>query len=261
MILNPNIFAFKHVFKLDKMTVLVSGFIDISLYDPVQRHKSIDFYLEMAKPFLCLPHPKIVFLEQEVIDRVQSTINPLTTMLVPFEKEKLWLWPRREHILTAHLPINRSHHKDTHDYMMIQLQKTRWMKLAAALDSTSDHFVWVDFGIFHIINNLEVFEELFSKLVTRRHTLVRIASGWTPGTMNTSSVMKGVMWYFLGGLFGGSRQALVEFDRLVECEVNALLSESQITWEVNVWYLVYCNHPELFDWYSADHNTLMIRHY
>lgn len=247
-------------------TVLVSGFIDVNKYDvtPRDSNKSLDFYLEKAVPFLTLPHPKIVFLERDILSQIVSLvdIDDQVTKLVPFEKEELWLWPERDRVMRSRLPRTAKNDKDTRDYMMVIIQKTRWMRMATTLNAfpESAQFVWVDFGLYYVVKDIDAFTQGFQSLVSKRYNQIRIAGGLDI-TEDKWFAMHYVLWYFLGGIFGGPVEKLHEFDRLMEAEVRSLLDQGDICWEVNIWYLIYRKHPELFDWYKADHNLKMITHY
>jgi len=69
-------------------------------------------------------------------------------------------------------------------------------------------------------------------------------------------------WLFLGGIFGGSSKKLVEFADLTKRKcIETIKKENTIMWEVNIWYLIYLEHPELFDTYISDHNKTMLIEY
>ena len=246
------------------MTTLVSGFIDLRKYDIVNRNqnslafKTLDFFLEKAKYVLKLPYPKVIFLEKENIDILKEYENE-NTVFVPFEKEDLFLWSHREEILKTKLPENRQFEKDTHDYMMVQLQKTDWVRRAIELDHfKTEQFVWIDLGIYWIVKNQDIFDNGCAHLVNCSYDKVRIPGCWILGSGYSFDQ---ILWYFCGGLFGGNKDNLLLFHDLVHKKCLEILSYGRWMWENNIWYLVYLDNNELFDWYYGDHNITMIQNY
>lgn len=245
-------------------TTLVSGFIDLRKYDVVDRLplKTLDFFLEKAKPLLELPYPKVIFLEPDVYEIVHETFTNELTHFVSYPKENMCFWTFRERILQSTLPQHRMGNKDTHDYMMVQLQKTKWVDEATRLNPfQTDQFVWLDLGIFWVVKDTELFRTSCERLMNCAYDNVRVPGCW-PLSQEHRFTADNVCWFFCGGLFGGRKDKLQAFHAhvLAKC-LSVLYRENKWMWEVNIWYLVYRDHPELFDWYLADHNASMIAGY
>ena len=134
------------------MVTFVSAFIDRTLYDPkLTEYRSLDFYLDHGRRFLEQPVPKVV-LERHIIEQLGSDLAGFpTTTIIPFEKEELLYWPRREEIHRCTVSSWANPQKDTHDYFMVIWNKAEWARRAAELNpyGTTD-FVWIDFGIQYI---------------------------------------------------------------------------------------------------------------
>ena len=137
------------------MTTLVSGFIDRELYDPVKPLHPVEFYLEHGKAFLALDVPKVVFLEPHVIALLASSIKTsVNTTIIPFTKEEMEYCPERSRLLACPAPPGGSPSKDTHDFMIIMLNKVSWCLRAAELNPyDTELLTWVDFGINYILKN------------------------------------------------------------------------------------------------------------
>lgn len=246
-------------------TTLVSGFIDLYKYDNVKRNesRSISTYLENAKHFISLPYPKVIFLEQDVLDIVKDfPYDSENTVFIQFEKEELDLWPQRDLILqTCQRPACITKDKDTHDYMMLIIHKTSWMAKAVHLNPfKSTQFVWADFGLYHVVKNPENFRKGFDSMMNTPLDKIRVAGCWPPND-RTNYSDRWILWYFSGGVFGGSSEVLLRFHSLVQEEVQKLISRGKITWEVNIWYEVYLQHPEMFSWYYAVHDVSMLNNF
>jgi len=243
------------------MATIVTGFIDLNEYDPTKRPstKSREFYQKNAERLLKLPHNKIVFLEQKSIDTYKQFVCSNTT-IIPFEKEDLFFWKYREEILQCTLPAHRQPDKDTHDYMMVQLQKTDWVKRAIELNPYgSSQFIWMDMGLFWVVKDESVFETAVRHAVSKVYNKVRIAGAWN---LNFPVIIYDrVAWYFLGGIFGGSSQELLQFDESVKASVMKIMRQGHWVWEVNAWVCAFLEHRDLFSTYIADHNATMIQEY
>lgn len=43
--------------------------------------------------------------------------------------------------------------------------------------------------------------------------------------------------------------------------IDIFEKEKCLTWEVNIWFYIYKNNPDLFDWYYGDHNITMLKNF
>lgn len=238
--------------------MLVSGYIDLNKGCVRPGAKSHARYLEHAVPLLELPVHKVIFLEPDTLNELRAYAND-TTHFVPFTKEQLHWWTRRNEILRTKLPETRNQEKDTHDFMIVQLQKTFWLKQAMDLYPKVEQFVWIDFGINHMLNDHTRFKHSCLALVKKSYSKVRIGGIHELSLRHVD--MSSIMWYFCGGVLGGHRDALLRLNRLVTNKATELLSQGLWTWEVCVYYLVYLDHPDLFDWYQANFNMTMLDGY
>lgn len=235
------------------MTTIVSGFIMVNTL------RDRDFYIKMSIPLLKLKYPKIIFLEKESMDLVKHYENEYT-QFIPFKKDELFLSDKTEQINNAILPIHRNPTKDTKEYMMIQLQKTDWLKRAIEMNPyQTENFLWIDFGIYHIIDDELVFQKYMKTIMKKTYETIRIPGCSNPS--HTSVVFDKTDWTFCGGIVGGKKENLLDFHKYVCETIFYLLTQRIFCWEVNVWHLVQKNHPELFSWYYANHNLSMLSNY
>lgn len=143
--------------------------------------------------------------------------------------------------------------------MFIQCYKTEFVKKAIEVNTyNTDQFIWIDFGIFHTINNDALFIHLMNNL-TNEYDCVRIAGGYY---LEHFDVYRQISWCFLGSIFGGPANKLLEFATLMKEKcITTIQNEKTIIWEINLWYLIYKEYPELFSRYIANHNPSMIAWY
>lgn len=224
---------------------IVSAYVDLDrTADGV---KSAGDYIRHSSPLMNLDHPKIIFLEPHVIERIEGAHS--STRIIPFSKDDLFF-----KLDGIKLPLNANADKDTRDYFSIQLNKTDWIMKASETKKESNQFVWVDFGISHVCPNID-----FSRF-KNEHDKIRVPGCWNPMDRKGIS-LDYPNWFFCGGLFGGNINKIKTFDFLVKEYAGAIIKSGKITWEVNIWKIIHDDHPDLFDWYYADHDCGMINNY
>lgn len=237
---------------------LVSGFIDRGRYDPTPPLYPVEFYLAHGRAFLALDVPKVVFLEPHVIALLRDALDaaPQTTV-VPFAKEELEFWPDRARFLACPPPPTNNPAKDTHDFLILMLNKVDWCRRAAALTPADPDavLVWVDFGIQYVLDRTHAppLRDLVAHLRADRVRpgTVRLGgcAAYRPPTHPAQLV-----WQYCGGVFAGRADALARMQTDQRRVVAQLLTHGWVTWEVTVWHHMAAPY---FDRYLADHNATL----
>jgi hypothetical protein len=134
------------------------------------------------------------------------------------------------------LPAVRNTDKDTFNYITCMNSKTEFVQ--RSIDNNvfkSTHFAWVDFGVFHMIKDIENTKKII-------HTLANIelkSSFMVIPTIyeRSSSInFSQVNWRFAGSFFFGDRESSLHFDNLYKDNFLKIMKHYGIlTWEVNVW--------------------------
>ena len=138
--------------------------------------------------------------------------------------------------INVQLPAVRNGDKDTYNFLTFINSKTELVKKSVHNNVfNSTHFAWIDFGIFHIIKDIENTKQIIHKLST-----VKLEESFlcaTGGTPHKSYVdFSNVYWRFFGGFFIGDIQSILEFDKLYENNFMKITKQYEIlTWEVNMW--------------------------
>lgn len=237
-------------------TTLVSA-----LLTNINGYRSIEKYVEYGKKLLAVPGNKVIFIERDVY--YQHFLHALSledTTFVFIEKSDLYLY---EHIdkITDFCPNTDNPTKDTLEYMFVQCNKTEWIRQAIELDPYgSEQFVWIDFGICHMIRDAEFSENVrgILSLGIRSTSGIRIACG-VPHNPDVD-LYKTISWFFLGSIFGGDRDSMMKFaDAMKQKCIEIIELKHTIMWEVNVWYFIYAEHPEWFSCYRANHDTSILQ--
>jgi hypothetical protein len=228
-------------------SVIVSAFI----YLNTDRDKSLDFYVNKGKQLIEQPVKKVIFMDSNLIDLFES--DNLTT-IIPTTFSDIYLTKFNNLDNTIN---STNYKKDTYDYFKIQCNKTEWMRQAIDLFPEENNFIWVDFGIFHIFKNVV---PDFNKNVEYQN--IRIPCIWNlKNKYPYLDITRDIHWYFCGGVFGGNKNSIIKFADLVKAKCTELMDINVLMWEVNVWYLVYLDHPDLFNEYYTDHCIKMITDY
>jgi hypothetical protein len=139
-------------------------------------------------------------------------------LFIFIEKEDNYLY--EYHQLITDFQVNTDNpNKDTIDYMFCMCYKTECIKMAIHfmkqhnLFEDKIEYIWLDFGIYHIVKNDNLFQEELNQLVKRplnKNNKIRIAA--FPNNINNSfNLTKNVCWFFLGGIFGGFEEELLLF--------------------------------------------------
>jgi hypothetical protein len=135
--------------------------------------------------------------------------------------------------------------------MMIWLNKVDWVKRAIEIDPyKTEQFVWIDFGLHHVYPKVRI-----AGIWNINYNINRADLRWE------SKIFDKPQWFLAGGVFGGSKDKLLVFAELVEQESQQMIAHGRISWEVNVWYLICLDHPDLFSIYQCNHNLTILSHY
>ncbi len=242
--------------------MIISAFID----NINKNDKSIDQYLENGKKLLFINLPKTIFVEKHIYEKLHSNneIYPNTYFII-FDKYDLRLFKFNNLITNFNINTNNPT-KDTINYMLTMNSKTDFInkaiKLYDELNYNYDNYVWIDFGIYYLVKNSELFTSLIQNIFSKSYNKIRIPGCWNLNTIYSINLLTDISWYFCGGIFGGNRDYLLNFSELVYNKCLDIINKyNTLPWEVNIWYLIYKDNPDLFDWFSADHNLTMFNNY
>lgn len=226
----------------------------ISAFQRTGKYRNLDFYIENGKKLLNVNNPKVVFIEEEIYNEYFRSIEFPLTKFILFEKTNNYLndFQLEEKVETD----NKL--KDTIDYFKIICHKTEWVKIACESNIfNTNNFIWVDFGIDYILKNNYNLEELIKNMCNKEYkNLVRIAGGY-----NRDFGPYKINWNFLGGIFGGEKNTLINFADIMKKEtLDFIKKTNSLIWEVNIWTMIEKKYF-IFSKYPADHNATMFKNY
>ena len=236
------------------MNIIISAFIYLS----TNSSKSLESYIEQGIKLLKLDIQKIIFISDNVFDYFEKYQNN-KTILIKTRLDDLYLYKYKEQLKDLHVNTNNIL-KDTFEYFVIQCNKTEWMREGIFLSEATvqKQFIWLDFGIHHVLSDTIITDECFQQNSNK----IRIPSIWNLEINYSCDVKRDILWYFAGGVFGGSAEKVIEFADLVKTKCLEMIEkECHLMWEVNIWYLVWTDNKDLFDVYKADHDSSLMRGY
>jgi hypothetical protein len=224
----------------------------------------VNDYIQDGLKLINIPIQKIIFIEEEIYNTYLKTYNNIYTTYIFIKKKDVYLYEYKDQIL--HFYINTANPtKDTLEYMFFQCNKTEWVKQAIDFNGNNEEqYIWLDFGIYHIIRNETLFYDSLCNLEKKEYKKVRIAGGnvYDRDIYEDDYIYKNVSWKLLGGIFGGDKDSLLLLAELTKNKcIETIQTKQTLPWEVNIWHMIHKENPELFDIYIADHNISMINTY
>jgi hypothetical protein len=240
-------------------TIVSAFFTNIN----TQTSEWLSKYIEFGRLMLRAKINKIIFISEDIYDYFDNDSNEFT-VLIPVKKSDIYLYDYQELLTKFSLNTNNPK-KDTFEYMFLMCSKTEWVAKAIELNCfNSDNYIWVDFRIKHMFTcDDNEFIRKIERLKTTNYDRVRIASIWNPNELQCRvNIYRDISWYFAGSMFGGGKFALLVFARLMrEKCIHIMREQNSIMWEVNIWYLLYRDCPQLFDLYSGGHDNTIADNY
>ena len=242
------------------MTTIVSAFVS-----NINSKKDMDIfkYYENGKLLLKSTVPKIIFLDEPMLNLVGEDYDKSNTILIKINKEDIYLNSYRVLLTNFNLKTDNSD-KDTIDYIFTICNKTEWIKTAILLNKfNTNNFIWIDFGIRYIFKcSDDEFTEKLNNLHNKMYNKIRVGKIWNIDITYCIDIYKNIAWYFAGGVFGGNKTQLLLFSEKMKNKcIEIITTKNTLMWEVNMWYLVYLDNKELFDTYFCDHNNSIIDNY
>jgi hypothetical protein len=223
----------------------VSAFLNFSNKDD----NTLDFeyfryFTKIAKTNI----PIILFLDKKEIKYANLLINYYPNVHIIYIDNDYLLFNSDKP-----LPKNRNFSKDTKEYIQFMNNKIIFMDHARKLNIyNTNHFVWLDFRLFHIFKNEIMTSSKLIDIATRELTKKSYFSG---GYKTIKSKLDEINWRFLGGFFILDSESII---KLKEETIKLIESIPIFTWEVNIWAIIEYNTNFDFGWFQADHNDTIL---
>jgi len=252
-------------------TTIVSAFLNIQT---TRKDRNLDNYIDYGIKLIQIRSPKIIFIDKEIYETNEKIgyfkRDPLTHF-IPIELSDLYFYKYRDEITEFKLR-KQNPDKDTIDYMMVQCNKTEWMREAIEKNIfNTDQFIWIDFGIYHMFQNDELLEKSVIAATKKIYQAIRMPNIWYTGAnhytwddINPVDFYLDITWYFAGSVFGGDKLSILKFADLMRGKVVSTIYEKKhIMWEINLWYMIYLDliDKSLFTIYYGSHDFSILENY
>lgn len=251
----------------NRMT-FVTSFINLNRLENNDNRRKVEVYLENGKRLLSLPFNFIVFLEPDVLDQVAPCFSDhpnITFLSTQFNELPIagLLDPK-----TVSMPSQRNPDKDTFGYMAVMISKTFFIERAIQLNPYhSTQMAWVDFGVMYLFGS-DLLAQEFQAALQRiadfnpfSNKVILPGCYVMPEATIAQLYRVTPIWMFCGGFFYGTLPALKRFAVLMQGLLLEMKDQNYITWEMSLWSVLAIRHPDLFDWYSGDHNLSMFSNF
>jgi len=228
----------------------------------INKNRKIEDYIEYGKKLLSVPVPKIVFIDTESYKLYFSHMKNEHTHFIIFNLSDMYLQDYK-HLITDFNLETYDNDKDTMEYIFVQCYKTEWVRRAIELDIyNTEQYIWVDFGIFHMIKSDSVFKNGIFSMCQKEYSRLRISCCKFREYICPYNVYKRLTWNFAGSVFGGDKKSLITFANIVKFKIlETIQTKKTIMWELCFWYLIKDVVPDLYDCYICGHDFRILELY
>ena len=224
-----------------------------------------DFYYNHFTKLAEMGFPIFVFIDSNLQDKLKDskkyenvTYKLIDWSTLPYKKHITNKYIAENNI-TLEKPNKLTETKDTLDFLIMMNSKPYFLSEAKRITKGEyEQYVWIDFGILKITDDLDHFKRNFSKL--KKYNKIVIPGGFKEKKqLNETELMVQIYWRFLGGLIICPKDLIDNFHEDHNNEFYKLLENNKITWEVNIWANLESN--GYIHYYRADHNKTMFGFY
>lgn len=235
--------------KIDDVTY-VTGFFLLKT-DGGKKHKYN--YLEKSIKTLSISKNMYIFISSDIYDHVyniRKNLNLLDkTKIVIIDEKNLYMIQHynkiNENIINNWKPYDNPY------YIMCVATRNNYVK--SAIEDNyfkTNYFIWVDFGLNHIVNIPDNFH-----LHINQNYKIRI--GWVARVHRNNFVFNHET--LAGGLYGGHYKALLNFFELHDKWFIRLMNRGLNINNDKVLFYMFEEYPELFDVYCSAYSNIFIK--
>lgn len=222
------------------------------------RSQAMDTLFSHFKPFLNTTLPILLFTDEEQLP--SEVVNHPNIQIVNLPRKELVAFQFQSAEPAVELPVNRSPEKDTLGFLMLMNAKPELLQRAAQLQK-ADAYVWFDLGILKISKHHDRFLKLmsqFNESVTMHPKKIIMPGCISKDSVRASHMFATPIWRFCGGIFIAPSAILETFVEEHKKQLQLCKEKNALTWEVNLFANMEIDHPEMFQWYVADHNDSIV---
>jgi protein YibB len=250
---------------------IVTAFFDIGRGEWNHYTRNNDKYLAQAKRMLTLQDNMVIYIEDKFIDFVKEHRKDLMdkTKIVPMKIEELYAYKWNEQIQAI---MNSKEYRENLrnpncpevNYSLYNV--IMWSKIPLVVKTATDnpfntdHFVWLDFGVYdHGLRDEFLGKQLFSTVPDRIKILCRSIPRQEDLDINT--FFKSNVNRLAGTMLTGHRDYFIKFNNCLIEEIEYALSKNVVDCDQSFFAIAYLKHPDLFELYYGDWGQLVMNYY
>ena len=222
-------------------------------------------YLEWFSVTLKVKCPMVIFVEDDMVDFVETHRKGLPTKIISMPLEKIpyyHLKGRMDEVIESSKYQDKISDEKRIEcksslYNIIQYSKFKWIEEASDKNYfDSEYFVWMDAGLSRFFYDIDLeksypgHEAKQSLLQIRENILIQVFTSYYPDLVNAEKLDES---YFLdnrsfvgGGIFGASQSSIKKLCPLIEEVLEKMLSNNTINNEQIALGYLYKNNSDLF---------------
>jgi len=253
-------------FNYNKLPTIVSMIYDIRSLEStkIERNHKVEKYLENAKKcILTLPYPLIIFTDlDEIINQVteerkNNNLQNITYIYKkPFKETYFYKdFSRLKELQDIFHIINGDLQHETPMYIILNNNKFDFIESAIELNPfQSRHFIWMDFGINHVAENVEIIHDWINKVPDK---VKQLCINPYCENENPKEYFKLIYHNMAGGLFSGSIENLLKYSNLFKEKTKQIYNDNWYQIDEAVMTIVQRENPELFDLFYGDYQGII----
>jgi hypothetical protein len=223
-------------------------FTFVSLYVQFDEKKNEEYFFKLAN----LNFPIILFIDVKYNDKVGLFEKYKNITIKLFNWSKI---PYNKYISDNNLILDTPSKIIKIKDILEGNLKAYFLLESKKLINKYEQYVWINFDILKITDDLEHFKENFSKL--KNHNKIII-----PGSMkekkelNENELMKEVYTRFFGSIIICPSELVEKFSEDYDNIFNTLLKKSKVTWEVNILANIEANNDYIQHYRASNNKSL-----
>jgi hypothetical protein len=228
----------------------------VTAFYQINSKTSKDEIINNFKYFLETDLKFIIFTDDSSLQ--ENFKNHSNIEIVFYPREQLSAFQFDKNII---LPTKRNKVKDTFDFLCLMNAKPEFIKLAKK-HSPADFYIWLDMGILKITKNkdkfIDILKNRFTNFVKNQPPKIVMPGCLKKNRVQYFKMFASPLWRFCGGIFGIPDSLVDLFNDMHNNELIFCKLLNTLTWEINLFASIEQKKDDLFLWYVADHNDLIM---
>lgn len=253
---------------LSSKITIVTALFDLEKRENSGR-KSARHYLNLATKILTIPQNMIIFAEPHLIEELKQkrpdALQSRTRFIsLPLEAVPYYSLLKEITIARQRNPIaGTSPQKDTPLYAVVNWSKLFVMQLTLDFNPFgSDRFAWIDIGLGdqHNIGNFRYVEEDQVFQLMPGKIRVGILNYFSEVMVRAPDYYSKLRYISAAGWITGDIHSMNKLCQEFDVEVRSCLAQQVAPSEEMILPMLIVKHPQLFDWYVANYDSLLINY-